>query len=353
MHLLALSSTGVNVALGVGTAALLAFIVFYSIAEIALFAFSRIRLDFLVQGKHPRAALVQKLVRKPDELLSAILIGNTIAHTVAPVLATLLCMSFIARRDTAAVAASVGMTLAILFVGEIIPKVLAAQRAEQMSLRIAPWMAGVMWVSKPFVWVTTKVTDVVFGLFGVGVQQHVPTVTRDELRHMVGVSGEAGHLEQAERDLLQKVLAFRDKTARDVMIPREKIDALDVRLGQQDAVAHVAEHGFTRIPVFDGELDNVKGLLHSKDLVNMVLYGKVIVWQDLIREPFFVREEERISEILKTFQRHRFHLALVRDAQGRVVGLVTMENILEEIVGEIHDEHDEGPATELRKPPAS
>lgn len=321
------------------TVVLLAFIAFYSVAEIAIFSLSRLRLDYLIRQGNPRAQVVKRLLDEPDEFLASILIGNTIAHTLAPVLAVAVLTVWLGN-EAGYIAASVGMTLLILFVGEIIPKVLASQYPERLSFFVALPAAWMLSVSKPFVWLSTRFTDLIFAMFGMKVHARKIGISRDELKHLVSLSREEGVLAADEGKMLHAALAFHDRRVVDIMIPREKIVGVDLAMNQDQMLKIVNECGYTRLPVYEGTIDNVRGIIHSKDLLNMLLFKNLIVFQDLMRDPCFISSGSKISEVLKLFQQKHLHVAVVRDAGGRIAGLVTMEDILEQIVGSIEDEHD-------------
>lgn len=157
---------------------------------------------------------------------------------------------------------------------------------------------------------------------------------------LVTASQRGGVLEPDQGALLHKVLEFPVRRVDSIMIPREKVVAIDIRTPQDRLLEISAEQGYTRIPVFDGDLDNVVGVVHTKDLFTIIASRGLIILKDLLREPYFVAPELEVDEILREFRRNRVHLAIVRDAQKRVVGIVTLEDVLEQLVGHIADEHD-------------
>jgi putative hemolysin len=321
------------------TAALVVLIAFFSISEIALFALNRLKLDYLARQGHSGAIVVGRILQKPDDFLTTILIWNTIAHTVAPIIFATVCIAAWGPAAGAAIA-SIIMTFAILFVGEIVPKVLASQYPEQLSWAVARSLRVFMATCKPLVWLSTLLTDAFFALFGVKVRSRLPTITRDELRHYVKLSREAGALPPEEHQLLASVFEFRETIVKDIMIPRDKMFAVDMRAPQDKLIAAIAEQGFTRVPVYDGSPEKIVGILHSKDVMNMILYRNVFIMEDLIREPFFVFEDERIHEIFRRMRSQRTHMAIVKSRRDQIVGALTLEDVIEELVGEIADEHD-------------
>jgi CBS domain containing-hemolysin-like protein len=157
---------------------------------------------------------------------------------------------------------------------------------------------------------------------------------------MIEVGREAGQIKADEGTMLRRVFEFTDRTAAEVMVPRQQVVALDRELSKEEMLRIVTEEGYTRLPVYEGTLDKIIGIVHAKDLLSMLIYEELIVLSDLIRGPFYVRDTDKISEVLRQLRRRKMHMAIVRDDNHKVVGIITMEDILEEIVGEIADEHD-------------
>jgi putative hemolysin len=296
-------------------------------------------LDYLARKGDRRAVTVSKLIREPDELISGILICNTIANTVSPILVAAIAIRIFDIR-TGFIVASISMTIYILFMGEIIPKIIAAQFSEKVSFFVAKPAEVMMRIVFPLVRVVTAITDGIFSTLGVKLERPRPRITRDELKHFVKISGEEGFIAPDEHEMLYAVFSFSDKLAGQVMLPREMIVGVNIKRPIEEIMQMVSEHGYTRYPVYEENLDNIIGILHSKDLFSAILYREAIVLQDLLRPPMFVSKDMKVSRLLKSFQKQRFHIAIVKDENGKVAGIITMEDILEEIVGEIEDEYD-------------
>ena len=312
---------------------------YQSLTEMSFFRTSRIKLDYLASKGDKHAIVVQNIMKKPETLLSAILISNTIANTIAPIFAAIVFVSLFGENIGYTVAA-IAMPIIILIFCEIPPKVIASHYPERVAFALATPTRIMIYTLKPFIWLTKRVTNVLLHIVGIDIKPRDLTISREELRHMVKLSGEAGHIHADEHKLLRAIFAFKDKLVSDVMIPRDKMIAVDIKKSQQEMVEFINNQGYTRIPVYEGNVDNIKGVIHAKDVLNALLYKELIIFQDLIREPYYISKEQKISEVLKMFQQDKLHIAVVKDESGKTAGVITMEDILEEIVGEIEDEFD-------------
>lgn len=317
---------------------LLMFSALFSCTETAVFSVGKMRLDYLARREDRRAILLQKLLRQPDELVITILVGNNVVNTLATVLAT--SIAFFLLREHAVLVTTVGMTLLLLVVGEIFPKILATQYAEPLALTLAQPFTTIRLALLPIVKMFTTITNFGFGLFGVKVEGRRLRVTRDELRHAVRVSAESGHLKGDEEGMLHRVFEFNDRLACEVMVPKEKMVMLNKKASRDEILTILTEQGYTRLPVYENSPDNIVGIIHAKDVLNLLVYKELFILDDLIRKPRFVSAKQPISEILRAFQKERRHIAIVVDEKNVPVGLITMEDMLEEIVGDIEDEHD-------------
>ncbi|MDQ7779691.1 MAG: hemolysin family protein [Planctomycetota bacterium] len=322
----------------VAIAFLLVLSAFFSASETAAFALGRLRLDYLTRRGNLRAATLQRMLREPDEFLTTILVGNNIVNTVAAVLGT--SVAIFLFKEHAVLISAVVMTLLVLIVGEIFPKVLATQFSERIAMATARPFVMMRVILMPAAKVFTYLIDLVFWLFGIRVVPRQAKVTREELRHAVHVSAESGFLKGGEAGMLHRVFEFNDRLTKEVMIPKDKMVMLDKKMSFDEMLAVVTEQGYTRLPVYEESPDNVVGMIHSKDILNLLVYREVFILEDLIRKPDFVAATQPISEVLLTFQKERRHIAVVLGDGSLPVGLITMEDILEEIVGEIGDEHD-------------
>ncbi|MFA5793653.1 MAG: hemolysin family protein [Candidatus Brocadiia bacterium] len=317
--------------------ALLPLSFFFSATEIAMFTFRKSKLAMLVKQNNKGALLINRIMQKPDKLLSTILVGNNLVNIAITALATTIFLAWFGEKG---LFISMAVTTFVLIeFGEITPKVLSSQYWEKFAFACARPIYLFSFLFYPFIQMFSSITRVVTYIFNIKIQYRKPMITKEEIKHIVELSSETGHLGKDEVTFLQNVLKFTDQVISDVMVPRDKIVALDANIKPEEATKFVTEKHYTRIPIYEGNLDNIVGILHTKDYFNVICYQNLIVMDDLLREPFFVSEEDKISDVLKKLQTNRVHLALVRDSHNKITGLVTIENILEEIVGDIMDEY--------------
>jgi len=304
-------------------------------AETSLTSISRVRLRTLVEQKVPQAIVIERLHRDPNSYLSTILIVNTVAIIVASSAATLLALHLY-RERVAEWLVSLILSLVVLVACEITPKTLALQRAERVALRMARLVSWATWLMRPIVFVLTSLTRLILRMLGGKAQVRGPFVTEEELKMLVSVGEEEGVLEEEEREMIHGIFEMGDMRVREVMVPREK------------AVDLVTKHGHTRIPVYDGDLDHIVGVLYAKDLLRAVVRGEQKTLRDIARKPYFTPESNLVQDVLRDLRKNRVHMAIVVDEYGGTAGAVTIEDILEEIVGPIQDEYDIGEEDEIQ-----
>jgi putative hemolysin len=316
-------------------------------AETSLTSISRVRLRQLVEQKVPRAIVIERLHRDPNSYLSTILIVNTVAIIVASSAATLLALHLYQDR-VAEWLVSLILSLVVLVACEITPKTLALQRAERVALRMARLVAWATWVMRPIVFVLTAVTRLILRLLGGRAQLRGPFVTEEELKMLVSVGEEEGVLEEEEREMIHGIFEMGDMRVREVMVPRTDLVAIEVNEPVEKAVDLVTKHGHTRIPVYEGDLDHIVGVLYAKDLLRAVVRGEKKSLREIARKPYFTPESNKVQDVLRDLRKNRVHMAIVVDEYGGTAGAVTIEDILEEIVGPIHDEYDIGEEDEIQ-----
>ncbi len=312
---------------------------FFSGSEIALFRLSRSRRQQMVEEEKGTAAhLVDRMMKNPDRALITILVGNNLVNIAAAAIATSLALSMFGNQGVA-IATGV-MTLLVLVFGEIIPKAYASRFSSKVSLRASPLLRVIQVVLFPVVWVFEQMTQVVFRMFGARHGEQTFSST-EEIRTMIAMGEEEGVLEEEEREMLHSVIDFGELMAKEVMVPRTDMIALASDVTVNEAVQQSVDSGFSRLPVFDGDVDNVVGVVFAKDLLAHLAAGKGDVRvTEIKRDALFVPETNTLDDVLRELQEKRIHMALVVDEYGGTSGLVTMEDLLEEIVGEIFDEYD-------------
>ncbi len=310
---------------------------FFSSAETALTTVNKIRMRTLAEEGSKRARTVLAITDDSGKMLSAILIGNNIVNLSAASLTTSLAYSF--GGSMVAIASGI-LTILILLFGEITPKTMATIHSEKMSLIYAPIISLFMKVMTPAIFIINGLSIGVLFLLRVAPNAKNNVMTETELRTIVDVSHEDGVIESDEREMINNVFDLGDARAKDVMVPRVHVTFADVNSTYDELIDIFREDKFTRLPVFRDTTDNVVGTINMKDLL---LYDntKGFHIQDILREAYFTYEYKNISELLVEMRKASFNIAIVLDEYGETAGLITLEDILEEIVGEIHDEYDE------------
>ena len=310
---------------------------FFSSAETALTTVNRIRIRTLAEEGSKRADTVLAITDDSGKMLSAILIGNNIVNLSAASLTTSLAYSF--GGSMVAIASGI-LTVLILLFGEITPKTMATIHAEKMALIYAPVISIFMKIMTPAIFIINGLSIGVLFLLRVDPNAKNNIITENELRTIVDVSHEDGVIESDERQMINNVFDLGDARAKDVMVPRVHVTFADIDSTYEELIDIFREDKYTRLPVFKDTTDNVVGTINMKDLL---LYDNTNGFhiKDILREAYFTYEYKSISELLVEMRQASFNIAIVLDEYGETAGLITLEDILEEIVGEIHDEYDE------------
>jgi CBS domain containing-hemolysin-like protein len=305
--------------------------------ETALTSIGRLRVRHLVDEGSPEAAVLQRLQRDPNRFLSTVLVANTVALIVGSSMATLLVVEYLPFR-WAEIAQTVVLSLLLLIFAEVTPKSLAIRNAERVALWAARPVDVLATGLRPILWFLTIVARGITG----GRAAHGPYVTEQELMTILSVSEEQGVIEEGERDMISNVIEIGDKSVREVMVPRPDIVAVDRAASLAEINAVIRTHGHTRIPVYDHDIDHVVGLIHSKDVLLHYASGeeRSFAIDELLRPVRFTPEQKKVDELLHEMQKEKVHMVIVVDEHGGTAGLVTLEDVLEEIVGEIRDEYD-------------
>lgn len=318
-------------------AVLLVLSALFSMTEAAYLAVNKVRLRHLMQRGAPAAKIVYHLLTKLDQLIATILVSNNVVNVALSVLATMVFVALLGS-PRGPVAATVALTLALLLVGEITPKLFAAAHADRVALIMARPLQAFMGVMRPLVWLFTTSSHLMMRALGERRLARSPLMTEEELKVMIEMGREAGVVAEDELRMLHRIFEFDDTLVRDVMIPREHITGLEISQPAEAALDLLVEEGHSRIPVYRETLDRIEGVIYARDLLAVVRHGGLFVLPDLMRPAYFVPETKRVAELLADFQRLKVQIAIVRGAQERTIGLVTLEDLLEEIVGEITEE---------------
>lgn len=317
----------------------------FSSAETALTTYNKIRMRALADEGNKRASTVLAVTENSGKMLSAILIGNNIVNTAVASLATTIAYRL---GGTAVAIASGLMTLLIILFGEITPKTMATIHAEKMSLFYAPVINIFMKIMTPFIFIVNGLSTGLLMLLRIDPNAKDNTMTEAELRSVVNVSHQDGVIESDEKEMIYNVFDLGDAIAKDVMVPRVNVTFANVNNTYEELIDIFRTDRFTRLPVYEDTQDNIVGIINMKDLL---LYNQDDPFdiRNFLRKPHFTYEYKDISDLLVEMRESTFNIAIVLDEYGEMTGLITLEDILEEIVGEIHDEYDENEDELIKK----
>ena len=320
---------------------------FFAASEAALVGVSRLRARAMLEKGMKRARAVLRVTEDRNRFLTSILIGNTIVLLIADSLATYVFIR--AGIPSGAVIATVVMTFFLLLFGEILPKTIAVADNERWALRLAPAMQRVAWLLTPLVYFFQFLSNAVLRPFGLR-HAHNIFITEEDIRTIVNVGAEQKVLEEQEREMIHSIIEFGDTIVREVMTPRPNVVAVSIGDSPRRALDMVIAEGYSKLPVYEESKDDIVGVVHDRELLIALANGSIssTPLRQLMRPISHVPENKKIAELLREMQRDKFSMAIVVDEYGGTAGLVTMEDLLEEIVGEIRDEHDEGEEEPLR-----
>ena len=319
---------------------------FFSSAETAMTTANRIRIRTLAEHGDRNAAVLLKILEDPEKMLSSILVGNNIVNLYASSLATTLTIHVVGQK---AVGIATGiLTLAVLVFGEVTPKTMATREADSMSLRFARVIRLLMIIFTPLVAVVNLMAALVLRMMGVGPEHPSDVMTEEDLRTIVQVGHEEGVIEKEEQQMIDNVFDFGDTIARDVMIPRIDMTWVPEDADYDTVLSVFREDKYTRMPVCRESADTVVGIINVKDLL-LRDPGKPFRIADCMREPLFTHERKKTSELMREMRKNYTNIAIVLDDYGVTAGMVTMEDLLEEIVGEIRDEYDTDEEKSIRR----
>lgn len=313
---------------------------FASAAETALTSISRIKLKNLAEEGDPRAREIEKLLAEPNVFLTTILVVNSVAVIVASSLATVLALRFSANWGE--LLSSILISLIVLIFCEITPRTAAVQNPWRWARALVGPVRATAWILKPLVTLLSALTSLFVRLMG-GEVKHGPFVTEEELRLLLSVGGEEGVLEEEETEMINSIFEFADTTVREVMVPRIDMVTLPDEATVTNAVDLALQGGFSRIPVYEASvgIDEIIGILYTKDMLKQLREGHDHApIRELVRPAYFVPETKKLDDLLREIRENRTHMVMVVDEYGSIAGLVTIEDLVEEIVGDIKDEYD-------------
>ncbi|MDR3075404.1 MAG: hemolysin family protein [Candidatus Methanoplasma sp.] len=312
---------------------------YFSCAETAYTSMNPIRIKNLVYEGHKNAEKALKNYDNYDKLLTTILVGNNVVNVAISTLGTMLCSELLGIT-WGVIAATILTATVILVFGEITPKTLAKRNSERYSLKLASSLHIVITILTPISWAFMKLTNLL-SRNAKNDAAGTPSFTEDELYVMIDEVAEEGALERSEGELVKSAMQFDDIEVSEMYTPRSNITAADMKTSVEDFKRLFLESEYSRVPVYDGSLDRIIGAVHSKDFFSKYIENECFTVEDIVRPVKFVPENMNIATLLSDFQKSHIHMAIVLDNFGRTIGLVSMEDILEELVGDIWDESDE------------
>ena len=313
---------------------------FFSASETALMSLSKIRIRYMQDEGVKGAKLVSSLIENPNKLLSSILVGNNVVNIAATSISTSLFIGLMGEKGVAL--ATAVMTVLVLIFGEITPKTIAANNSEKVSLLVSKPIKAIIFILRPIVWIFNIITNIIFKLFGITNKGAKSFITEEELKTMVNVSHEEGVLEMEEREIINNVFEFGDMQAKNAMVQRIDMVAIDMEDSYVEIIQVFKTEKLSRMPVYEETIDDIVGILNIKDII--FLSDEEIESFDIknyMREPFFTYEFKKITQLLEEMKLEKSQMAIVVDEYGGTSGLLTIEDLVEVIVGDIEDEYDE------------
>ena len=308
---------------------------YFSATETAFTSLNRIRMKNLASGGSRRAGLVLSLSENYDQLLSAILVGNNIVNITSASLATVLFVRHFG--DLGVTLSTVIMTVIVLIFGEVTPKSLAKEMPERFALFSAPIMKFFIVLLTPFVFFFVQWKKLMAKLIRVKEDR---VITEEELITIVDEARQEGGINEQESALIRSAIEFNDLEAKDILTPRVDLAAIALYTPKDEIARRFRETGFSRMPVYEGTIDQIAGVIHHKDFYNYI-YDTDRPLSDIVKDAVYAAPGMKISRLLKLLQKHKAHIAVVTDEYGGTMGIVTLEDIVEQLVGDIWDEHDE------------
>jgi len=308
-----------------------------SATEAAMLSINKVRLRHLVEQRHQGAQLTFGLLTQLDRVIGTLLVGNNLVNAAISAIGSWIFVTHFGPWEGLVVATVVSASI-LLIAGEIAPKLFAVTHAEAVAFAVVRPLRTAMVLLYPLASSFTWLSRLLLRALRIPIKRRSPLVTEEELKVMIQMGREAGVLEEAELRMLHRIFEFSDSVVQEVMVPRNQIVGIDLNAKPMDALDVLVEEGHSRIPVYRGTLDEIAGVIYARDLLAMVRHGALFVLPDLIRPVATIRGSKRVAELLSEFQRDKIQIAIVQDERHATIGLVTLEDLLEEIVGEIHEE---------------
>ncbi len=314
----------------------------FSSAETSLSSLNLISIKKLKKKGVQEAQILDRLLNKSSKILATILIGNNIVNIGATAIATELALSIFSPQQ-ATFLVTVVMTILILVFGEITPKTYSSYNPEKVAMKLGRPLEMLSTIFSPILVVLNKITGILIPILGGNLSNNRTTVSEEEIKTLVDVGEEVGIIEKQEREMIESIFEIGDIKVTEVMVPRIDIVYLEENVSIENAIKKVIEYGYSRIPIIDGSVDNIIGIIYAKDLLSCYLKNnrEELKIKSLIRPAYYVPQSKKAIDLLTEMQLEKVHISIVLDEYGGTLGLVTIEDILEEIVGDILDEYDD------------
>ncbi len=307
-----------------------------SASEAAMLAVNKVRLRHLAEQGGRRAKLLLAMLAHIDRVIATLLVANNLVNVGLSAVGSWLFVTWLGP-ERGLVAATIVITAVVLVIGEVTPKMYAASHAETVAMNVVWPLRVLMVLLQPLAGLFHALGRGLLRLLGIPAKRRAPLVTEEEIKIMIQMGREAGVLAEHELRMLQRIFEFSDSVVQEAMVPRAQIVGVDLNSKPEEALDVLIERGHSRIPVYRGTLDDIAGVIYARDLLATLRHGGLLVLADLIRPVAIVQESKRLAELLTQFQLEKTQIAIVQDRAGKTLGLVTIEDLLEEIVGEIHE----------------
>lgn len=314
---------------------------FFSAAETALTAFSRTKLHDVEIKAPKKAKLLNYWLHHPNEILSGILVGNNIVNILSSSIATLLAITLWGSSSISVAIATASMTVLLLIFGEITPKIVAKTYSSQISVSVIYFIYILSKILLPITWVLMGIAKIILRVFRLKLTNTAFLITEEEIKSVVNAGEQEGVIEKGEKKMIYSIFDFNDTSVKEVMVNRTSMFSIECSKTIDELLDLIIENGYSRIPVYQNNIDNIIGILYQKDLFKIIREGNLsLTVGSCVRDVFFVPETKSLTEMLEEFKKNQIHIAVVINEYGGTAGLVTIEDLLEEIVGEIRDEFD-------------
>jgi len=328
---------------------------FFVAAEFAMVRVRGSQIELKVKAGSRIAKITRGIMANLDGYLAATQLGITIASLALGVIGegvftTVMLRAFLAVGisikseaivTTCRVIAFVVITVLSIVFGELAPKTLAIQRSVRTALAVSVPLNIFFTIFRPIIWALNRFATLILRMFGIKDFQGESHHSSEELQYLLDQGKETGAIDSTEHELIQNVFDFNERVVKNIMVPRTKISAIEVTTGRDELLETLINEGYSRMPVYDEVIDKIVGIIHTKDVLPLLAHGEEIVVQDIMRKPFFIPETKKINDLMSELQQKRMQIAIVSDEFGGTAGMVTLEDIVEELVGEIQDEYDE------------